>query len=543
MVSVTQAQAARQLLALRKAQGSFVDFVKALNPDMEFAPFQIELMETLDALEKGTLGTKRVLITMPPRHAKSFIATVHFPVYYLARKANRNVLSTSYNQDLSKTFGRQVRDLARELFVGQAFPDFAMSDESRAVDDWRTTMGGTYFATGIGGSTTGRAATLLILDDPIKAREEADSATQRNKTWSYYVSALTTRKQPEPDGTAALEIVILTRWHPDDVAGRLMDTEDWKEGDWTHINFSAIVESNGTLQRSVTDLPIEDPRHVPRGKLSTVSPAKRIYYETEETALWSERFPLEELKKRKRLDPREFASLYQQQPFIAGGNLIKQSWWRQYEPKEVQCNTVIISADTAFKKTEQSDYSVLMVLGTDQGGDMYILDIIRNKYDFPELKRACTTLNAKWRGRGLRGMYIEDKASGQSLIQELRNQSGIAVLPYKVVQDKVARLNAITPLIEGGRVFLPTSAPWLDDFLEEAQQFPSGKHDDQIDALSMGIDALSRMSGVSMDMLNVPIEISSSLNANFPSFQSGDKEWVDKLRDNQKDRFTNWGEL
>ena len=140
-------------------------------------------------------------------------------------------------------------------------------------------------------------------------------------------------------------------------------------------------------------------------------------------------------------------------------------------------------------------------------------------------------------------MYIEDKASGQSLIQELRNQSGIAVLPYKVVQDKVARLNAITPLIEGGRVFLPNSAPWLDDFLEEAQQFPSGKHDDQIDALSMGIDALSRMSGVSMDMLNVPIEISSSLNANFPSFQSGDKEWVDKLRDNQKDRFTNWGEL
>ena len=174
-------------------------------------------METLDALEKNELGCRKLLITMPPRHAKSFIATVHFPVYYLARKPNRNVLSTSYNQDLSKTFGRQVRDLAREPIVSQAFADFGMSEESRAVDDWRTTMGGTYFATGIGGSTTGRAATLLVLDDPIKAREEADSATQRNKTWSYYVSALTTRKQPEPDGTPPLEIVILTRWHPDDV--------------------------------------------------------------------------------------------------------------------------------------------------------------------------------------------------------------------------------------------------------------------------------------------------------------------------------------
>lgn len=543
MVSVSQVEAARQLLSLRKAQGSFVDFVKAINPDMTFAPFQIKLMETLDALEKGTLGTKRVLITMPPRHAKSFIATVHFPVYYLARKANRNVLSTSYNQDLSKTFGRQVRDLARELFVGQAFPDFKMSEESRAVDDWRTTMGGTYFATGIGGSTTGRAATLLILDDPVKAREEADSATQRNKTWSYYVSALTTRKQPEPDGTAPLEIVILTRWHPDDVAGRLMETEDWKEGDWTHINFPAIIERNGKLQRSVTDLPTDDPRYVPSGKLSTVAPGKRHYYETEEEPLWGERFPLEELNKRKRLDPREFASLYQQQPFIAGGNLIKQTWWQQYDPREVNCQTIIISADTAFKKTEQSDYSVLMVLGTDQGGDMYILDIIRNKWDFPELKRACTTLNAKWRGKGLRGVYIEDKASGQSLIQELRSQSGMAILPYKVVQDKVARLNAITPLIEGGRVFLPSSAPWLDDFLEEAQSFPSGKHDDQIDALSMGIDALSRISGVSNDMLNVPIELSSSLNAKFPSADPIGKEWQDRLRDNEKNRFANWGEL
>ena len=137
---------------------------------------------------------------------------------------------------MAKTFGRQVRDLAREPRITQAFQDFKMSEESRAVDDWRTSLNGTYFATGIGGSTTGRASTLLILDDPVKAREEADSITQRNKTWSYYISALTTRKQPEPDGTKPIEIVILTRWHPDDVAGRLMETPDWKAGEWEHIN-------------------------------------------------------------------------------------------------------------------------------------------------------------------------------------------------------------------------------------------------------------------------------------------------------------------
>lgn len=533
-------------MKLKKARNSFPDFVRAMNPDFEFAPFQIELMETLDALEKDELGVRRLLITMPPRHAKSFIATVHFPVYYLAKKPVRNVLSTSYNQDLAKTFGRQVRDLAREPIVTQAFDDFQMSEESRAVDDWRTSLNGTYFATGIGGSTTGRAATLLILDDPIKAREEADSATQRNKTWSYYVSALTTRKQPEPDGTPPLEIVILTRWHPDDVAGRLMETEDWKEGMWKHIDFPAIQRVKSNVKISVASLPEDDPRFIPQGELSKVAPSKRHYHEESEEALWPERFPLDELKKRERLDPREFASLYQQSPYVAGGNLIKSSWWRTYDPEDVNITTLIISADTAFKKTEQADYSVLMTIGMDTAGDIYIMDIRRDKMDFPELKRACIGINGKWRGRGLRGFYVEDKASGQSLIQELKSQSGMAVIPYKVSTDKVSRLNAVTPMIEGGRVHLPKNAPWLDTFMEETQSFPSGKHDDQIDALSMGLDAISRMGGANLNMINSPIELSDSLYSQFEPFGSGaslQSEWTDSLSKSRDKRFTNWGEL
>ena len=545
-MTVSQVEAAKQLLKLNKAQGSFVDFVKLMNPTMHFAPFQIKLMEVLDKLQKGTLGKTRVLITMPPRHAKSFIASIHFPIYYLANKTNRNVLSTSYNQDLAKTFGRQVRDLAREQFISQAYPQFKMSEESRAVDDWRTTDGGTYFATGIGGSTTGRAATCLILDDPVKAREEAESATQRNKTWSYYVSALTTRKQPEPDGTKPIEIVILTRWHPDDVAGRLMDTEDWKEGEWEHVNFPAIQTINAGEKRSVTELPDDDPRYIPTGKLHTVSPAKRQYSTETEQALWGARFPLEELYKRKRLDKREFASLYQQTPYIVGGNLIKSGWWKQYDKRDVEFTTVLIAADTAFKKTEQADYSVLMVLGIDQQGDMYIIDIVRNKWDFPELKKTCITLNAKWRGKGLRGFYIEDKASGQSLVQELRNSSGVSVIPYKVNGDKIARLNSVTPLIEGGRVYLPQSAHWLDDFMEEAQSFPNGKHDDQIDALSIGLDALSRMGGINQEMMNVPIQLSASLNDQFQKYDntfSSSKDWIDEVKSDKENKWNNWGEL
>ncbi len=512
--------------------------MKALYPQFELAPFQEELVDVLDKLENGTLGTRRLLITMPPRHGKSWLASTLFPVYYLAKKPNRNVLATSYNQDLAKTFGRQTRDHAREPVIGQAFSDFVLSEESRAVDDWRTTLGGTYYATGIGGSTTGRAATCLLVDDPIKAREEADSATQRNKTWSYYVSALTTRKQPEPDGTAPIEIVILTRWHPDDVAGRLMETDDWREGEWHHVNFPAIRKVAKNVKRSVAELAEDDPRFIPQGELSKVSPSKRHYFDEREEALWPERFPVEELKKRERLDPREFASLYQQSPFIKGGNLLKDSWW-QYDDDKPDCTQIIIAADTAFKKTEQADYSVLMVMGIDRGGDIHILDVVRNKYDFPELKRICTQVNARWRGHGLRGLYVEDKASGQSLIQELRNQSGVSVLPYKVVADKVARLNAVTPLIEGGRVYIPRTASWVDDFLMECQAFPNGKNDDQVDALSMGLDVLSRIGGAVSELLSGPIDMGSSLHTQFT--QQDNPNWWEKSED--KKWMKSWGEV
>jgi predicted phage terminase large subunit-like protein len=539
-MSLTPQQAAQRLLQIKSAQNGFEGFVRAINPSFELAPFQLELIAALNALEDGTLGKRKLLINMPPRHGKSWLASTLFPVYYLARRPNRQILATSYNQDLAKTFGRATRDIAREPILLQAYPDFSMSNESTAADDWRTSLGGSYYATGIGGSTTGRAANLLLTDDPVKAREEADSPTTRNKTWSYYVSALTTRLQPEPDGTPPIEILIMTRWHPDDLAGRVMDTDDWREGLWHHINFPAITSRRTNIKAPVTSLPPDDPRYLPPGKLPTVSPSKRSYFVEEEAALWPERFPLDALKKRQRLDAREFASLYQQSPYIQGGNLIKTSWWQSYPTADrPDTPTVIIAADTAFKKTETADYSVLLTLGLTNAGDILVLDLFRERLDFPELKRSAISLSARWRGRGLRGLYVEDKASGQSLIQELRSQSGISVLPVRVSTDKVSRLNAVSPLIEGGRVFLPDKAEWLDDFMNEAQSFPNGKHDDIIDALTIGLDALSRMGSTSGAMMTGPIEMTASLNAQMAS------QWGQPLGKQMKGRsgFQGWGEL
>lgn len=518
--------AAQRLLAIRKARESFTDYVRGRHPKFKFADFQLELMDILDRLEQRTLTDKfgrpvtRVMINMPPRHGKSFLANVDFPSYYLARNPARHLITTSYNYELAKTMGRQVRDAFNDPFVHQAFPEFEMDPISRAVDDWRTTSFGTYVATGIGGSTTGRAANLLILDDVIKAREDAESALMRNRVWSYYTSALTTRKQPEADGAPPIELLIMTRWHPDDLAGRIMETKDWRDGLWLHFNYPAIQEIESEIEVECSTLPPDDPRYFPPGtKLATIHPNKRYCRKKITKALWPERFPLEELQRRRDLDPREFEALYQQNPYIKGGNLIKASWWRTFNPEDVHLETLIAVADTAFKKNEQSDYSVIMMLGADASGDIYITNVIRERYTFPELKRRCIMLNAQYRGQGLRGLYVEDRASGQSLIQELKSESGLAVIPYKVTLDKVTRANSITPLIEGGRVHIPTEAPWLEEFLNECEAFPNSKHDDQVDALTMGLDVISRIATSNHAIINSPIDLSNSLYAKFRPLQ------------------------
>ena len=497
---VSRQEAARQLLKLRNADETFLGFVKLHHADFKLAKFQIELINKLDAVEKGKI--KRLMINMPPRHGKSFLASCLFPVYYMGRNPERAVMCVTYNSELSMTFGRQVRQYAKDPYTLQTFDKFELSTDSRAVDHWGTSRNGVYYSIGLGGTTTGRRANLLIIDDPIKSREDADSATQRNKVWNYYVASLLTRLQPLDQPPAV--ICIATRWHPDDLCGRIQQQEDWNE--WDHINFPAILETESTNE-------IRNPEyaHLP---LAKVSRYKRYIKSTQEKPLWEERFPMADLRKMEKLNPREFAALYQQQPFIKGGNMIKTEWWKYYDTndfEESQLTTIIIAVDTAFKKTTTSDYSVAVVAGMTQEGDIYIVDIKRSRFEFPDLKRALISLNTKWRGKGLRGIHIEDKASGMSLIQELKNQSGMAIIPYKVSTDKVTRVAAITDLIEGGRVLLPRNAIWLDDFIEETVSFPNGTHDDQVDALSMALDKLSRMSFNAGELEVIPLSSKGSL--------------------------------
>lgn len=514
-------QAAKQLLALKNAESNFLDFIRYLHPEWSIPNFQFILASALDLLEKrelksgftGKLTPLRsnqkkpklsesnfcgrpvynLMINMPPRHAKSTFATQLFPAYFMGRDPRRHIMSTSYNSTLAVDFGRSVRAYIENPRYTQVFPQMTLNRQTRAADAWRTTENGNYFSIGMDGTTSGRPANLLILDDPIKNRREAESATTRNNAWNFYQSALTTRLQPEIENEPPIQIVILTRWHPDDPGGRIQQTEDWKEGLWAHINFPAVIETESEVLRPNTMLPPDDPRYLKPMESAKVSKWQRHHKAPKRTALWPERFPLSTLDRIERQNPREFAALYLQNPYIEGGNLIKTEWWRYYDNTKETPNNIIIAGDTAFSKKENADYSVFITLAMDDIGDIYILDVLRKRLDYPQLREATIKLNNKYRGRGLRSFYLEDRASGQSLIQDLRHNAGVNIIPHKPgTSEKVARAHNITPMIESGRVHLPNHAKWLDAFIDECVTFPDGKHDDQVDALVIGLDALSK---------------------------------------------------
>lgn len=470
----TQLEAAKRLLVLKKAPTNFLDYIKFRHPEWVIPSFHLTLIDILNKLEAGTLTNEKgeqvdnLIITMPPRHSKTTFSTIELPAYAMGRNPKRYIMTTSYNAELATDFGREVRNIVNTPSYRDIFPIVELAKDSQSASTWRTNHGGAYFGMGLGGSTSGRPANYLIIDDPYKNREDADSPTMRKKVWSYYQSALIPRLQPTDDGQTAKTLVIHTRWHPDDLIGRIMDTDEFREGAWLHVDFQGILHEN-------TD---------------------------HEEALWPSRFPLKRLQSLRRANPREFSSLYQQLPYIEGGNILKGSWW-QYYPKEMKpeaFSTIIIPMDTAFKKGQGNDYTVAMPMGMTSDGDIFVLDVIRERMSFPELKQKAIQLNNIYRGKGLRAFYIEDKASGQSLIQELRTHAGISVIPYRNQDDKTQRAHSVAPIIQGGRVFLPENAPWLDTFLSEAEQFPDGSFDDIIDTLMIGIDVLSKTAASPSDV-------------------------------------------
>jgi predicted phage terminase large subunit-like protein len=308
-------------------------------------------------------------------------------------------------------------------------------------------------AAGRGGALTGRGADLLLLDDLLKDSEEARSESIRRSMHDWFQHVAYTRLAP---GGAI--VLIQTRWHQDDVAGRLL--RDHADENWEVVNMPAIAEVDDEFRKA--------------GE-----------------ALWPETYSIEMLQAiRTAVGGSAWASLYQQQPSVAEGAVFKREWWRFYR-EQPECRRVIQSWDTAFKSGAENDYSVCTTWGV-TGNGYYLLWLWRDRVEFPELKRRMAWLAEQCKPTQI---LVEDRASGQSLIQELRHSTCLPITAIKVDKDKLSRAQSVTPLIEAGRVFLPESAPWLADYIDEMAGFPTAAHDDAVDSTTQALNYIRHEPG------------------------------------------------
>lgn len=406
---------------------------------------------------------KRLMVFMPPRHGKSELCSKYYPAWYVGRYKGRVIL-TSYEASFAASWGRLARNVLTEW--GPSVFGVKVSQGSSAADHWELDgaegQRGVMYTAGVGGAITGKGASLLIVDDPVKNMEEAQSLTMRDKAWQWYTSTAYTRL--EPDGRV---LIIQTRWHEDDLSGRIL-AHAKSEGDtepWHVLSLPAIAET--------------DESHAIAGDVP--------FTRSEGEALWPERFSPQRLAAiRTDVGGSVWSALYQQHPTPDGGLIWRREWFKRYSPLGgmPQFVRVVQAIDTAFKTGVANDYSVIATWGCTENA-FYLIDLWRERVEYPDLKRAIADQAAKHKPAAI---YVEDAASGQSIIQELNRETRLPILALRPMGSKEARAAAVTPLAEAGKVYVPDGAPWLSDFIDEHVAFPRGAHDDMCDTTSMALE-------------------------------------------------------
>ncbi len=427
------------------ARRHLADFCGLMDPGYQPAAHTRLLCEHLEALERGDLD--RLAVFMPPRHSKTYHVSERFPAWYLGRNPDRQVILASYGAELAEGNSRR----ARNLFEHPRWPFAAkLAGDSHAVNRWHTSAGGVVVAAGVGGALTGFGADLLLIDDPVKGREDADSELQRERAWQWYIEVARTRLMP--GGRIGL---CQTRWHEDDLAGRILNGAG--AAGWTVLNLPALADDNDPLGR-VLGAPLW--------------PA------------WFSRDSL--LALQTELGSRAWSALYQQAPTAAEGGMFKRGWMAQRYSEPPKLLGLVLAVDSAFKTGVMNDYSAIAAWGVTPTG-YYLIDAWRDRVEFHDLKRIVV---ASAEVHKPAAVLIEDTAAGQSVIQELKRETRLPIVPIKVTAPKETRAAAVSPLFEAGKIHLPASAPWLDDWIEEHVAFPTGRHDDWVDTTSMALARL-----------------------------------------------------
>ncbi|HEX9441269.1 MAG TPA: LAGLIDADG family homing endonuclease, partial [Roseiflexaceae bacterium] len=367
----------------------------------------------------------------------SALTTVRYPIYRMERNPGIRVMLGCYDQSLANLFSRQSRRIAQDRgFRG---------GEIRAQDEWETIGGGSFRAVGVGGGITGRGADLIIIDDPIRSREEANSERWRDRIFDWYTNDIYTRLEP---GGAI--ILIQTRWHEDDLAGRILASPDGPN--WTVIQLPAEAEADDPLGRE------------------------------EGAALCPERFDLPALYDIKSVMGLDYYALYQQRPMAQEGGLYKQAWFRYATAEELaELGFDYISQAWDTASSQLGDWSACVTAGV-AGNEVIVLDVFKARLETPDLLRAVKDQAAKW---GPRMILVEDAASGIAIQQMLRRETRLPVVPVPAFRGgKLSHAQTNTPYVEGGRVRFGPGA-YLTEFEHELLSFPTGTHDDQVDAFNI----------------------------------------------------------
>jgi len=411
---------------------------------------------------------------MPPRHGKSEMTSHWFPVWYLAHFPEGRIILCSYEADFAASWGRKVKATVKKH---AAQLDIQMSRDSTAATRWNLSTGGGMVTASVRGPVTGKGGNLIVVDDPIKNFEEAYSERTRQRTWEWWTSTLRTRFEP-----GASVVVVMTRWHEDDLVGRLLkqSKDAWKE-----IRMPAVAEDDDDAIG----------RH-------------------EGEALWPARYTEKMLEATKgEVGSLVWAGLYQQRPMPLEGGMFKRVWNRFWHPLDVVPPPVIValpdgethtcgqmaipkrfdevlqSWDLPFKGKKKSDYVAGQVWGR-LGADCFLLDQERGKREFPRQLAAFKALTLRW--PNAQRKLVEDAANAAALISTLRDKiPGIVAVPAK--GSKEARAAAVSASFESGNIYLPhpSIAPWMDDYMQELATFPGSRHDDQVDATTQALARLA----------------------------------------------------
>ncbi len=465
LVGLDQRKKIQRLLDLDKAERcreSFVFFVSQMWPVFISGKHHQIMADAFERVARGEL--KRLIINMPPRHTKSEFASYLLPAWFLGMFPEKKIIQTAHTAELAVGFGRKVRNLVSSAAYQKVFQT-ELSSDSKAAGRWNTSAGGDYFAIGVGGAVTGKGADLLIIDDPHSEQEaKQGNPAVFDNVYEWYTSGPRQRLQP---GGAI--IIVMTRWSKRDLTGQILKNSE-KDGvnDWEVIEFPALLPSG--------------------------------------TPLWPGFWKKEELEAIKAEIPvYKWEAQYQQNPTSQENAIIKRESWRVWESEVApSCDYIIQSWDTAFEKSNRSDYSACTTWGVfdqpNQRGEMkpniICLDSFKQRMEFPELKQKALELYQEWEPDTL---IIEKRASGAPLIYELR-QIGVPVSEYTPSKgsDKIARVNAISDLFASGVVWCPDTR-WADELMEELASFPNGDHDDLVDSTSQALLRFRRGGFISLD--------------------------------------------